>query len=240
MDLGVRQIRTAGKGSGSIELTLPGELRHLVGLRCRITLHDGEQPDIVLRPDVSEATASFARLWHALAAIFAHHRAKPDHETFPAGAFLFGLLPAPGQMSAPYLCWQDGLALAHARTDEAVVGRSVAACAAQLGSALGISGHLTPSFGAVCGFLASGRLLFADWQTPCDIVACELAGRAVWRPGDAWNAWRDTGEAGFWLLLEPGLAACADLFAAWSQPGSTYPALTAARRRGCSIAMNRG
>ena len=52
MDLGVRQIRSAGKGSGSIELTLPADLRDLVGLQCRIMLRDGSRPDIVLQPDL--------------------------------------------------------------------------------------------------------------------------------------------------------------------------------------------
>ena len=67
MDLGVRHIRTAGKGSGSIELTLPAELRDLVGLPCRIVLRDGSRPDIVLQPDLQRALIAFATLWQAMA-----------------------------------------------------------------------------------------------------------------------------------------------------------------------------
>ena len=240
MELGVRQIRSAGKGSGSIELTLPGELRQLVGLRCRITLHDGEQPDIVLRPDVSGAAASFARLWRALAGIFAQHLAGREEEIFPASAFQFGLLPAQGQPGTPYLCWQDGLALSAGGADAAAVGRCIFACAAQLGGELGIAGELGPAFGAVCGFLAVGRLLFPDWQAPCDIAACELAAGGAWRPGVAWAGCPDAGHEMFWRHLAPQLSACVDLFTAWSAPGSRYRSLSAAWRRGHSIEMNRG
>jgi hypothetical protein len=238
MELGVRQIRTAGKGSGSIELTLPSALRQLVGLPCRITLHEGERLDILLRPDLTAATRAFATMWRALVRVFARDLAGTA-EYFPAGAFAFGLQPRRGLAGAPYLCWQDGLALSLGNSDQAAVARSVAACATQLSCGLGISADLSDAFGSACGFLAGGRMIFAEWQSPCDIVASQVIS-AVWQPGAALANSPGVASDQFWSQLAPGMTACADLFAAWSLAGSAYPALHAAWLRGRSIELNRG
>jgi hypothetical protein len=67
MDLGLRRIRSAGAGSGSIEVTLPAALRDLQGQPCRIALRDGIRPEIVLQPDLRAARGAFAGLWTRLA-----------------------------------------------------------------------------------------------------------------------------------------------------------------------------
>jgi len=238
MELGVRQIRTAGKGSGSIELTLPSALRQLVGLPCRITLHDGERLDILLRPDLTAATAAFATIWRSLARVFARDLAgAADH--FPTGAFAFGLLPRRGLAGAPYLCWQDGLALSLGNPEQAAIARSIAACATHLSGGLGISADLGDAFGAACGFLAGGRMMFAEWHAPCDIVASQMSS-CVWQPGAALANSSCVTSDQFWSQFTPGITACADLFAAWSLSGSAYPALRAAWLRGRSIELNRG
>lgn len=240
MDLGIRQIRTAGKGSGSVELTLPGTLRGLVGLPCRITLHDGVQPDIVLRPDFSAASAAFAAVWRGLARALIPEFCADAAESFPQDAFSYGLLPLPAGPGGPYLCWQDGLALAMRDSDGAPPARAIAACAAQLAPDLGILPGLADAFGAACGFLAAGRMAFPAWQMPCDVTAAQFARASLWRPGQAWDDSPNIHANPFWMRLGPGLATCAALFAAWSLPGSAYPALCAAWRRGRSIELNRG
>jgi hypothetical protein len=240
MDLGVRQIRTAGKGSGSVELTLPGSLRQLVGLRCRMILHDGALPEIVMRPDLTAATAAFAALWRALAQCFARDLAGSPADRFPAQDFSFTLAPGAVAATGPLLSWQDGLALAARHPDPSAFGRAVAACAVQLGGDLGIAAALRDAFGAACGFLAAGRLVFAEWHLPRDLAAAHLAAAAGWAPGAPWAASPDIHAEHLWSRLGPGLAACATLFATWSLPGSPYPALCAAWHRGRSIELNRG
>jgi hypothetical protein len=242
MELGMRQIRTAGKGSGSVELTLPGALRGLVGLPCRILLHDGEQPDIVLQPALSEARAAFAAVFQACALALMGEPAAG----FDPAAFRFGLLTASvqagtGAGTGPALCWQDGLALAAAAGGAApsppAAGRVVAACAEAMAGELGIAAPLAPRFGAVCGFLAAGRVVVAAWQEACDIAAARLAGDPAWQPGAA--AALDPCGAAFWARLSPGLLAAADLFAALSQDDAAYPDLQAAWRRGHALETTR-
>lgn len=240
MDLGVRHIRTAGKGSGSVELTLPGQLRHLVGLPCRITLHDGVRPDIVLQPDLTVAFNAMAAIWRALAATLSGDAAARDTERFPTAAFSFGLRPEQSAQGAPYLSWQDGLVVAAGTADAAAPARCIAACAAQYAGEIGVDPGMAAPFGAVCGFLACGTLANSSWQEPCDIAASDLAARGYWQPGAAWQAAPDAAGDRFWSVLEPGVLAAARLFAAWSVPDSAYPALSAAWRRGRSIELNRG
>ncbi len=243
----MRQIRTAGKGSGSVELTLPGALRGLVGLPCRILLHDGEQPDIVLQPALSAARAAFAAVFQGCALALLDEPGPP----FDAAAFRFGLLAPPllvpggaGPVAAaPALSWQDGLALAAAGEPgappaaAAAAGRVVAACAEALAAELGIMPALAPRFGAVCGFLAAGRVVVAAWQEACDIAAARLADQPAWQPGLA--AGLDPCGTAFWSQLSPGLLAAADLFAALSQDDAAYPDLQAAWRRGHALETSR-
>jgi hypothetical protein len=258
MDLGVRQIRTSGKGSGSVELTLPRELRHLVGLPCRITLHDGVRPDIVLQPDLTAAFDALSYIWRAVLRACAEDGAARGAERFPAAAFAFGLRPLPAAPGTPYLSWQDGLAVAsgaaQAGQDEAgAAARCIAACATQYAAEIDIAAGLAAPFGAVCGFLACGTLAYPAWQEACDIAAsqwhgapapgrqdCALAGRIAWQPGAAWRTVQDALCDRFWRIAAPGLVRSARLFAGWSAPGSAYPALCAAWRRGRSIELNRG
>jgi hypothetical protein len=236
MDLGTRQIRTAGKGSGSVELTLPGQLRRLVGLPCRIVLHDGERPDIVLQPDMGRAFEAFAVFWRNLALALLGGPAP----AFPAHAFVFGLLPRHGAPDTPYLCWEDGLAIAAGAAEPEAVARCIAACARKMASELGIAAALADPFASVCGFAAIGRVAFVEWQPHCDIAAAALAAREGWQALPALPDPPDPCAETFWAALKPRLIAVCELFAGWSLPGSAYPALRAAWQRGRSIEMNRG
>jgi hypothetical protein len=240
MDLGVRQIRTAGKGSGSVELTLPGELRHLVGLPCRITLHDGVRPDIVLQPDLTSAFNALSAVWHSLALTLSGAAGARETGRFPAAAFTFGLQPRAGDTNTPYLSWQDGIAIAAGQRDPGATARSIAACAMQYAGEIDIATVRAAPFGAVCGYLACGVLACPQWQEPCDIAASELAASGVWQPGAAWRALPDARVERFWPVLAPALAATARLFAGWNRPDAEYAALCAAWRRGRSIELNRG
>lgn len=236
MDLGVRHIRTAGKGSGSVELTLPTEFRDLVGLPCRITLRDGNRPDIVLQPDLRRAHAAFAELWAAMAAAL-----LPQDTTAPAlplGAFSFGLQPQAGGNERPFLCWRDGLSLAAEPPHEpAAVGRTVAALAQAIAAYLPIASHLAASFGAVCGALAAGAVVAPDGQEAYDLAAAALPA-VVTEAADTADACASGVRSPiFWQHTEPRLAGIADLFAQWTSDPDRYAALRAAWRRGRSIEM---
>ena len=236
MDFGRRHIRTAGKGSGSVELTLPTSLRRLVGVSCRVHLNDGEQPAIVLQPELSAARDNFVRIWCSLSSALLGEYSSD----FTAARFEFGLMPKQGVRSAPYLCWEDGLALSAAAPASAPLGRVVAACTESLADELGIASFMADAFGIACGFLSCGHIVSPDWQEACDITAMQLASHTGWSPGAALRASPDINSDPFWALLTPGLTATAEFFIAMSQPGSGYPALHSAWRRGRSIELNGG
>lgn len=233
MDLGVRQIRTAGKGSGSIELTLPTDLRDLVGVPCRIILRDGSRPDIVLQPDLQTAHRAFSALWQAMAATLLREGANPP--ALPVAAFGFGLQPRSSGGGTPFLCWRDGLALAASPPHEAgAVSRTVAAFGHALASALDIDPALASGFGAACGFMLSGILATCDAQEACDLAALHLGQSNVPPP---LNRAGDAMGSAFWRLAGPSLAATADLFAGWSMDPSGHATLRAAWRRSRTIEM---
>jgi hypothetical protein len=229
MDLGVRQIRTAGKGSGSIELTLPTDLRDLVGLPCRITLRDGSRPDIVLQPDLQRAHTAFSALWQPMALLLLR-----DGAPFPLAAFGFGLHPRPGAGAAPFLCWRDGLLLAAPPPHEsAAVSRTLGAFGHALAAPLDIAPALAAGFGAACGYLLSGNPASSDGQEACDLAAAHLPHA---RPPLAANA--GAVDPDFWRRAAPVLAGIADLFVGWTADPSGYATLRAAWRRGRSIEMS--
>jgi hypothetical protein len=251
MDLGVRHIRTAGKGSGSIELTLPAELRDLVGLPCRIVLRDGSRPDIVLQPDLQRALIAFARLWQAMARGLLRDGAAPDGcedpPKLPVAAFGFGLQPRSGSSDQPFLCWRDGLALAaSAPHDPPAVSRTLAAFGHALSAPLHIAPALAAGFGAACGYLVCGVPAHADGQEACDLAAAALRGgipdkgqRAPDEDPDHVPGDDAMGEA-FWRRAGPLLAATAELFVGWSADPAAHATLRAAWRRGRSIEMSGG
>jgi hypothetical protein len=261
MDLGVRHIRTAGKGSGSIELTLPAELRDLVGLPCRIVLRDGSRPDIVLQPDLQRALIAFAALWQAMARGLLRDgvASAGGEETpkFPVAAFGFGLQPRSGASDRPFLCWRDGLVLAGpAPHDPAAVSRTLAAFGHALSGPLHIAPALAAGFGAACGYLVCGVPAHADGQEACDLAAAALQSRFAVNSHDALHesvghesaheSARHDGTPGdatsdaFWRYAGPLLAAAAELFVGWSADPAAHATLRAAWRRGRSIEMSGG
>lgn len=66
MRLGNRRIRSAGKASGSIEVTLPPELSPLESIGCQVIVRDGARPEIVLQPELTPAALIFGRIWSRL------------------------------------------------------------------------------------------------------------------------------------------------------------------------------
>lgn len=241
MQIGVRQIRTSGKGSGSIEVTLPTELRDFVGLPCRVLLRDGRQPHIVLQPEMQHVHAVFARLWCALAGALLPGR--HDLTSMASGAFAYAVQPRGGAGDLPVLCWRDGLMLAGPAPHAAEgVSRMIAAMAEALAGELGVEASLARGFGMACGYLAVGVPPGAEAQEVCEIAADGLRGKV--RPGAGRAALEQDAEGAlgeaFWRAATPGLGAVAALFAAWSADPAGLSDLRVAWRRGVSIEMNGG
>ena len=55
MNLGTRRVRSAGRTSGSVEVTLPVQLSLLQGVECRLAMRDGAPPE----PELGEARSFF-------------------------------------------------------------------------------------------------------------------------------------------------------------------------------------
>ena len=106
MNTGLRSIRSAGQGSGSIEVTLPARLRPRSGLPCTLLLQDGLRPEIVLLPGLRPAPEAFARLWSLLSATL-----DIDIGGLPLVELDARLQPAAAEGR---LVWTGGLALAAA------------------------------------------------------------------------------------------------------------------------------
>ena len=99
MYLGMSKIRSAGRTSGSIEMTLPPALQAFTGLGCRVMVRDGLQPEIVLQPDFGDAWSSVEALWEKLRLALGSNESIGDvrAERFhadPAAATAFAARPA--------------------------------------------------------------------------------------------------------------------------------------------------
>ena len=239
MDFGSRQIRTAGKGSGSIEVTLPSDLRDLVGLSCRVMLRDGTRPDIVLQPDLQLALAAFSSLWRAMTTALP---CEQTESSLPVAGFGFGLQPQGGGGDQPFLCWRDGVVLHRPPPHEAVaVARTLAAFGHALARPLGIAPRLAAGFGAACGYLAAGTPSAPGSQEACDLAA---AGLHETCPGAPLRAAAAAGEGAdgpaFWRAAGPLLSAAADLFLGWTADPTAHTTLRAAWRRGLCIELSGG
>jgi hypothetical protein len=233
MEFGTRSIRSAGQGSGSVEVTLPVAFRGFVGLSCRLALRDGLRPEIVLQPELRGARTAFARLWTMLAgALGAAPAADP-----PLADTVLTLWPVPGAAGpAPRLAWSDALALAAAPPHEAApLARSVAAFARMLAAPLGIAPDLAAGFGAACGFALAGHVE-AGAEPACDIGAALLARDGI-APGAPLSAAEDAFSAGFAAAARPALALLRDAHLDWTAEPPRHAALLAAWRRGVALEL---
>lgn len=115
MRIGIRRIRSAGRDSGSIEITLPPELTALEGVRCAIVVRDGARPEIVLQPELTPAALVFARIWTSLRTLFT---GVGDIGDFPTAEIEAVLMPPRAQPSPgsarPLLVYSYALQLGQA------------------------------------------------------------------------------------------------------------------------------
>jgi hypothetical protein len=158
MYLGTRRIRSAGRTSGSIEITLPAQLQVLEGTACRLMVRDGPRPEIVLQADLSAAQTLFHELWQKLRLGL---KEIDDLGDFSAADYTLALFPPRHWQERPPLAYADALAvLRHRRglddgAPEPIV-RLLAFLAVAAAYRLGLNGSLALAFGDAVAYLISG------------------------------------------------------------------------------------
>ncbi len=235
MELGTRRIRSAGHGTGSVEVTLPTLFRELVGLPLRVRLRDGLRPEIVLLPEMQAAHDVLDRLWVAMARATALFVPPP----FPAADFAFALF-APCEDGAepvprPGVAWSDAQALSRAAPHSpAAMARLLRALGARLAVPLGVAAPHAFGLGAALAFAATGQVLRAAEQQACDIAGALLdmaPGAALAEAGE--DAW----APGFWAAAAPGFARIADIHRQWTAEPGLLAHSRAAWRRGVTLEL---
>jgi len=162
MALERRRIRSAGRTTGSVEITLPVELQVLEGIECEVLVRDGVRPEIILRPNVGVAQALFAKLWQQLRLGL---QRVGDIGDFDLSHFNVALLPPRHWYDKPPLSYRDALTTlsrlkekrgsARANNSDAMF-RLVTFLAVNAGYRLGLEGRFAMVFGDALGYLVSG------------------------------------------------------------------------------------
>jgi hypothetical protein len=138
MYLSMSKIRSAGRTSGSIEITLPPALQAFTGLECRVMVRDGLQPEIVLQPDFAEAWSCLDVLWQKLSLALGSGQMV---DNFTPSAFSVTLLPPRRSLRRLPLAYSDLVTLT--RSSKNTTRRELEALARVLSVlAAAIAGHL--------------------------------------------------------------------------------------------------
>lgn len=159
MYLGSRKIRSAGRTSGSIEITLPVKLQNLLGVSCNIELRDGLRPEIVLQPNFGDVQSAMRLVWSKLSISL---RETGEIGEFKLGDFTVSVFPHQYWKDRPPLSYADALQTLEswrAKEDCRHEGfsRLLAFMAVRAGVLLGLKGELSLAFGDAIAFLVTGR-----------------------------------------------------------------------------------
>jgi len=217
MYLGNRRIRSAGRTSGSIEITLPAELQLLEGAECRLTVRDGSRPEIVLQPDLSAAQLLFRELWQKLRLSF---REIGEIGDFALSDFALALFPPQHWQERPPLAYADALAVLRqraARQEPEALTRLLAFLSVAAGYRLGLKGDLALAFGDAVAYLVTGTPagLGTDFERG-------MAHRLFWGANQAQALGSSLGEN--WQQARSGFRRVYEQFRAWQEDAEAYAA----------------
>lgn len=157
-----RKVRSAGRTSGSVEITLPVEMQVLEGIECNIVLRDGIKPEIIVQPDLSVAQGLFIELWRMLRVGL---EAAGDIADFSLSDFNVGLFPPRHWYDRPPLSYEDALSIqacfdrdlpTEQVQQSAALQRLIAFLAVDASYRLGVRGRLAVAFGDAIGYLVTG------------------------------------------------------------------------------------
>jgi hypothetical protein len=222
MHLGKRNVRSAGRQSGSVELTLPVELSILEGIACYLDLRDGISPEIVLRPDLNSAVPVFEKIWELLALGLEKVGAIED---FAEADYRLALFHSAKLGPSPPLAYADALAINRYRVagGEAppqvleAFARIVESMAAVAGERLGLSNELAALFGNQVAYLISGETLGAR-----DAFARGLALHSTGQAKSVELCRSVPLTTEHWRRAQTGLARAYDQFATWNNDPAVY------------------
>lgn len=163
--LGDRSIRSAGRSSGSVEITLPVCLMDLQGVTCRVELRDGLSPEVVLKPEMGGLLPVFEATWDLLSLAL---KTIGEICEFWEGDYVLGLFPESGFSGRPGLAYADALIVQRelprgARIEAAGKDRAFEAFARMIegmatvaGGRLGLLAENAPSFGNHLAYAVTG------------------------------------------------------------------------------------
>jgi hypothetical protein len=248
MYLVTRRIRSAGRTSGSIEITLPAQLQMLEGAKCRLMVRDGPRPEIVLQPDVSAAQALFDALWQKLSLGM---REIDEIGDFAPADFTLALFPPRHWQERPPLAYADALAVLRQRSltppplsrpfdlaqgkrwervrgakggggegeDTGALARLLAFLAVAASYRLGLNGNLALAFGDAVAYLIAG--------TPAGLgtdFERGMAHRTFWGEGRAQQHLGSPFDDQTWLQARFGFRRVYDQFRTWQEDPEVYAA----------------
>lgn len=236
MYLGERRIRSAGRSSGSIEITLPARLHVLEGVKCALAMRDGLRPEIVLQPDLSEACALFGQLWENVRLGLA---AVEDIDEFSLARFAPAFFPPAHWRDRPPLAYADALeVLQGSRGQEerwrAAVSRLLAFIAVGAGHRLGLEGGLAVAFGDAVAYLSTGLPagLGTDFERG-------MAHRLCWGAGPTPRWHGSPLDETVWRQARSGLRAVYWQFHAWQMNPASHNADREKWYRALTVEMGR-
>jgi hypothetical protein len=218
MFFGNRRIRSAGRTSGSVEVTLPPQLHNLLEIECRLSLRDGIYPEIVLQPDLSGAHLLLSRLWKQLQSGLASIDEIGD---FDPGAFTLALFPPHHWQQRPPLAYADALTVRRrsaASEAREALARLTSSMGIVAGARLGLSQNLALAFGDTLAYLLTGVTTLPGFE--CERgLAQQLFGGAL----PTYQNEPVTLDC-LWARMSPGLVRVWEQFADWQAAPASHSA----------------
>jgi hypothetical protein len=219
MYLVTRKIRSAGRTSGSIEITLPAQLQVLEGVKCHLIVRDGPRPEIVLQPDLSAARTLFDALWQKLSLGLEE---IDDIGDFSPADFTLAFFPPRHWQEHPPLAYADALAVLRQRDGQEdrepeALPRLLAFLAVAASYRLGLNGTLALAFGDAVAYLIAGTPagLGTDFERG-------MAHRIFWGEGRAQQPLSSPLDDQTWQQAQSGLQSIYDQFRAWQEDPEAY------------------
>jgi hypothetical protein len=227
--LGKRNVRSAGRTSGSVEITLPAKLHLLAGIDCQLVVRDGPRPEIVLQPDLTTAHTLFQEMWLRLRLGLSEIDDIGDFSTADYTLTLFA--PSHWQEKPPLIC-ADALAVLRGRgARDADYGEPLAGIVASLGIVAGrrlsLDGQLAAAFGDATAYLLTSHSagLGTDFERG---LARQIYLAAMRAPSDETGGGSAAGSAATaldraaWQRAAPALRQVFDQFLAWQSQPDAY------------------
>jgi len=221
MYLGMCRIRSAGRTSGSIEITLPPALQPFTRLACRVVVRDGLQAEIVLQPDFADAWSVLEVLWEKLSLALGTNETIGE---FAPSAFVLTLLPPRHAQRDLPLAYSDLIILTRrgeirARGELEALARVLSVVAAAIARQLGLEPAFALSFGDAAAYVVTQ--VSAGFATDFErSMAASVSRQVRFAPRRPVSPFDDV----FWLECEPALRRIHEQFRTWQGKPERYQA----------------